>query len=77
MSSLSVGQRRRVDLARLVARPCDLLLLDEPTNHLSPVLVEELEKALDDYPGTLVVVTHDPCLHERLRPRELRLPEAG
>ncbi|MEU7618151.1 ribosomal protection-like ABC-F family protein [Micromonospora rifamycinica] len=56
---LSVGQRRRIDLARLVSRPADLLLLDEPTNHFAPLLVEELEQALDGYPGALVVVTHD------------------
>ncbi|MCQ4195974.1 ABC-F type ribosomal protection protein [Streptomyces sp. BPPL-273] len=59
VGSLSVGQRRRIDLARLVTRPVDLLLLDEPTNHLSPLLVEELEAALADYTGTVVVVTHD------------------
>jgi macrolide transport system ATP-binding/permease protein len=42
-----------------VTRPVDLLLLDEPTNHLSPGLVEDLDRALADYPGALVVVTHD------------------
>jgi macrolide transport system ATP-binding/permease protein len=57
--ALSVGQRRRLELARLLARPVDLLLLDEPTNHLSPVLVEEIEAALARYAGTLVLVTHD------------------
>ncbi|WP_405592410.1 ribosomal protection-like ABC-F family protein [Streptomyces sp. NBC_01190] len=59
VGALSVGQRRRLELARLVVRPVDLLLLDEPTNHLSPVLVEELERALADFAGTLVVVSHD------------------
>ncbi|MET9419581.1 ribosomal protection-like ABC-F family protein [Streptomyces sp. NPDC006540] len=57
--TLSVGQRRRLELARLLAGPVDLLLLDEPTNHLSPVLVEEIEAALAQYAGTLVLVTHD------------------
>ncbi|MGW7467487.1 ribosomal protection-like ABC-F family protein [Streptomyces xantholiticus] len=57
--TLSVGQRRRLELARLLAGPVDLLLLDEPTNHLSPVLVEEMEAALAQYAGTLVLVTHD------------------
>ncbi|SEG79495.1 macrolide transport system ATP-binding/permease protein [Nonomuraea solani] len=59
MAELSYGQRRRVELARLVSEPVDLLLLDEPTNHLSPMLVEQLEEALASYAGALVVVTHD------------------
>ncbi|MFF3687821.1 ABC-F family ATP-binding cassette domain-containing protein [Streptomyces sp. NPDC002187] len=59
LRTLSTGQRRRLELARLVGEPIDLLLLDEPTNHLAPALVEELEAALAAYGGTLVVVTHD------------------
>ncbi|MGW4110532.1 TlrC/CarA/OleB/SrmB family ABC-F type ribosomal protection protein [Actinosynnema sp. NPDC004786] len=59
VGELSYGQRRRAELARLVTRPVDLLLLDEPTNHLSPGLVEDLDRALADYRGALVVVTHD------------------
>ncbi|WP_431894581.1 ATP-binding cassette domain-containing protein [Nonomuraea sp. bgisy101] len=59
VGELSVGQRRRVELARLVSDPADLLLLDEPTNHLSPMLVEELEEALAGYAGSVVLVTHD------------------
>ncbi|NJP91475.1 TlrC/CarA/OleB/SrmB family ABC-F type ribosomal protection protein [Nonomuraea sp. FMUSA5-5] len=59
LDELSYGQRRRIELARLVTEPVDLLLLDEPTNHLSPQLVEELEAALTSYEGALVIVTHD------------------
>ncbi|GGS81113.1 ribosomal protection-like ABC-F family protein [Nonomuraea spiralis] len=59
LADLSYGQRRRVELARLVSDPVDLLLLDEPTNHLSPMLVEQLEEALARYRGALVIVTHD------------------
>lgn len=70
---LSVGQRRRLALARLVTRPADLLLLDEPTNHLSPALVEELDEALADYAGTLVIVSHDRRLRERFRGDEVRV----
>ncbi|MFG2006689.1 ribosomal protection-like ABC-F family protein [Spirillospora sp. NPDC048911] len=70
---LSTGQRRRVELARLVSRPVDLLLLDEPTNHLSPLLVEELDEALASYAGTLVVVTHDRLLRRRFTGSRLEL----
>ncbi|MGW6741051.1 ABC-F family ATP-binding cassette domain-containing protein [Streptomyces sp. NPDC055025] len=59
VASLSVGQRRRLELARLVTRPVELLILDEPTNHLALTLVEELEEALRSYAGALVVVSHD------------------
>ncbi|MFI8974658.1 TlrC/CarA/OleB/SrmB family ABC-F type ribosomal protection protein [Nocardia asteroides] len=65
VGELSYGQRRRIEIARLVTEPADLLLLDEPTNHLAPVLVEELEQALDGYPGALVIVTHDRQLRRR------------
>ncbi|MEV7276997.1 ribosomal protection-like ABC-F family protein [Streptomyces sp. NPDC093111] len=70
---LSAGQRRRLELARLVTTPADLLLLDEPTNHLSPGLVEELEAALAHYPGTLVVVSHDRRLRHGFRGRRVEL----
>ncbi len=59
VSELSVGQRRRLELAAAVTAPGDLLLLNEPTNHLTPDLVEQLEAALVDFPGAVVTVTHD------------------
>ncbi|MFE0450294.1 ABC-F family ATP-binding cassette domain-containing protein [Streptomyces sp. NPDC058914] len=70
---LSVGQRRRLALALLVARPPQLLLLDEPTNHLSPRLCDELEAALGPGPGAIVVASHDRWLRRRWQGRELRL----
>ncbi|MFJ6578820.1 ribosomal protection-like ABC-F family protein [Streptomyces sp. NPDC091368] len=74
---LSTGQRRRLELARLVTSPADLLLLDEPTNHLAPGLVEELEAALAAYRGTLIVVSHDRRLREGFRGRVLDLTPAS
>ncbi|PPS90590.1 TlrC/CarA/OleB/SrmB family ABC-F type ribosomal protection protein [Streptomyces sp. MH60] len=76
MGELSYGQRRRVDLARLVSEPADLLLLDEPTNHLSPALVEELEEALTGFRGAVVLVTHDRALRRRFQGDHLELPAA-
>ncbi|MBB4662124.1 ATP-binding cassette domain-containing protein [Conexibacter arvalis] len=61
---LSVGQRRRVDLARLVLGEPSLLLLDEPTNHLSVTLVDDLTAALLQTPAAVVLVTHDRTLLE-------------
>ncbi|MGW2378656.1 ABC-F family ATP-binding cassette domain-containing protein [Streptomyces sp. NPDC001658] len=73
VGQLSVGQRRRLALALLVARPPQLLLLDEPTNHLSPRLCDELEAALGAGPGAIVVASHDRWLRRRRQGRELRL----
>ncbi len=77
VSSLSVGQRRRIEVARLTSGTHDLLLLDEPTNHLSPGLVEELEEALSRYTGALVLVTHDRRARQRFTGRRLELREGA
>jgi len=73
---LSQGQRSRLELARVVTTTTDVLLVDEPTNHLSPALVEELERALAEFDGTLVLVSHDRLMRERFRGRRLAI-DAG
>jgi energy-dependent translational throttle protein EttA len=59
VATLSGGERRRVALCRLLLSSPDLLLLDEPTNHLDAESVAWLERFLDEYPGTVLAVTHD------------------
>ena len=64
VGALSAGQQRRLALARLLLGHKDIMLLDEPSNHLAPALVEELESALAEFDGTVVMVSHDRALGE-------------
>ncbi|GAA3657256.1 ABC-F family ATP-binding cassette domain-containing protein [Lentzea roselyniae] len=66
-ASLSPGERTRAALALLQGRGVNLLVLDEPTNHLDLVAIEQLEQALENYPGTLLLVTHDRRMLEAVR----------
>jgi len=59
VAKLSGGEKRRVALCRLLLRKPDILLLDEPTNHLDAESVSWLEQHLEDYKGTVIIVTHD------------------
>jgi len=71
--SFSGGQITRINLGRLLALAPDLLLLDEPTNHLDLESVEWLEDFLKDYPGTILIVSHDRWLLDRVVNRIVEL----
>jgi ATP-binding cassette subfamily F protein 3 len=66
IDDLSGGERSRVALAKLVLLRANFLLLDEPTNHLDIASQEVLEEVLNDFPGTILLVTHDRYLVDRL-----------
>ena len=77
VGSLSPGERTRADLALLMHAGANLLVLDEPTNHLDLPAIEQLEQAIDRYDGTLLLVTHDRTLAERVRVTRRVLVTAG
>jgi ATPase subunit of ABC transporter with duplicated ATPase domains len=66
-ATLSPGERTRAALALLQARGVNLLVLDEPTNHLDLPAIVQLESALANYAGTLLLVTHDRRMLEQVR----------
>ena len=68
---LSGGERSRLALAKLIASDANLLFLDEPTNHLDMASREALEDSLDEFPGAMIVVSHDRTLIDRLAERLL------
>ena len=67
VASLSPGERTRAALALLQGRGTNLLVLDEPTNHLDLPAIEQLEEALEQFPGTVLLVTHDRRMLESVR----------
>ena len=78
VESLSPGERTRASLALLMATGANLLVLDEPTNHLDIEAIEQLEQALDTFWGTVLLVTHDRSLLERVRlTRTFRLSDGA
>jgi ABC transport system ATP-binding/permease protein len=77
VGSLSGGEQARVLIARLMLQPADLLLLDEPTNDLDIPTLEVLEESLTDFPGALLLVTHDRFLLDRVSTAVLGLDGQG
>ena len=72
VSVLSGGERAKAALARLLLMDCNLLILDEPTNHLDLFTLEELERLLSGYGGTLLFVSHDEEFIRKTATRILR-----
>lgn len=77
IETLSVGQQRRLALAVVLADPPDVLLLDEPTNHLSLVLATELETTIAQYPGAVVIASHDRWLRSSWQGRHHTVMSPG
>jgi ATP-binding cassette, subfamily F, member 3 len=71
LAQASAGERAKVALVRLLVSEANLLLLDEPTNHLDIEAQEALEKTLEQYPGTIVLVTHDRSFLEAIAPEHV------
>ncbi len=77
VGQLSGGEQARVLLATLMLQPADLLVLDEPTNDLDIPTLEVLEESLLEFPGAVVLVTHDRFLFERVTTTVLALDGRG
>lgn len=77
ISEMSGGERARINLLKLMLSGDNLLLLDEPTNHLDTFSRESLEKTLNDYEGTLLIISHDRYFVNKIADRILYLTEDG
>src|SRR6185503_11997976 len=77
VGELSGGEQARVQIARLMLQPADVLILDEPTNDLDIATLDVLESSLEEFPGALVLVTHDRYLLDRISSEILALDGNG
>ncbi len=75
VASLSIGQKRKLQIAQLMAARANLLLLDEPTNHISLDVLEQFEAALIDFPGAILAISHDRRFIERVAQQVWELRE--
>lgn len=77
LNKMSGGERARVSLLKLMLQGSNLLFLDEPTNHLDSASREQLEKTLEDYSGTMLIVSHDRYFINKVATRILELKKDG
>lgn len=77
IKELSGGQKKRVAMAKALIQPADLLLLDEPTNHLDNQSIEWLESYLNQYQGSIVLITHDRYFLNRITNRIMELDKGN
>ncbi len=77
VSELSGGEQARILIARLMLRPADVLILDEPTNDLDIASLDVLEESLTEFPGAIVLVTHDRFMLDRISTEILGLNGGG
>lgn len=77
ISILSGGEKSRVLLGKIIAKPCNMLLLDEPTHHLDIESIEALIDALETFQGTVVIVTHSELILRRLKLDKIVICEDG
>ena len=69
IGTLSGGEQAKVKLCMLVLTPCNMLILDEPTNHLDVEAKEVLKKALKEFEGTIILVSHEESFYKDLATR--------
>ncbi len=73
--TLSGGEQSKVKLCKLVLKPCNVLILDEPTNHLDEDTKEELKKAIKDFKGTIILVSHESSFYKDLDARVINIKD--
>lgn len=73
ISTLSGGEQAKVKLCKLILKPCNLLILDEPTNHLDADTKEELKKAITEFKGTVILVSHEASFYKDLATRVVNI----